>query len=173
MIEVVAATGDVKSGPSSGWSFMLVTRVRMTPRSIACAAASGSSASKFPILARNDGEVVDGHLRLKAARKLGSWPGGDTTGIPVLCDEWTLDGATRGFCARALGFVVAFGSWAVAVAWAVSCVSVVDVVICFLLAVDYRVTTWITLLAHTSKAILRFCREGDGMAMVGPANDRR
>jgi hypothetical protein len=34
--------------------------------------------------------VVDGHLRLKAARKLGSWPGGDTTGIPViLCDEWT------------------------------------------------------------------------------------
>ena len=34
--------------------------------------------------------MVDGHLRLKAARKLGSWPGGDTTGIPlVLCDEWT------------------------------------------------------------------------------------
>jgi DNA modification methylase len=33
---------------------------------------------------------VDGHLRLKAARKLGSWPGGDTTAIPViLCDEWT------------------------------------------------------------------------------------
>jgi ParB-like chromosome segregation protein Spo0J len=35
-------------------------------------------------------EVVDGHRRLKAARKLGSWPGGDTTGIPeILCDEWT------------------------------------------------------------------------------------
>src|ERR1019366_6999216 len=34
--------------------------------------------------------VVDGHLRLKAARKLGSWPGGDTSSIPViLCDEWT------------------------------------------------------------------------------------
>ena len=34
--------------------------------------------------------MVDGHLRLKSARKLGSWPGGDTTGIPVnLCDEWT------------------------------------------------------------------------------------
>jgi hypothetical protein len=33
---------------------------------------------------------VDGHLRLKAARKLGSWPGGDISGIPViLCDEWT------------------------------------------------------------------------------------
>src|SRR6476469_2315734 len=45
---------------------------------------------KIPVLARNDGEVVDGHLRLKAARKLGSWPGGDTTAIPViLCDEWS------------------------------------------------------------------------------------
>src|SRR5690242_9747906 len=45
---------------------------------------------KIPVLARSDGEVVDGHLRLKAAHKLGSWPGGDTSGIPViLCDEWT------------------------------------------------------------------------------------
>ena len=45
---------------------------------------------KIPVLARSDGEVVDGHLRLKAARKLGSWPGGDITAIPViLCDEWT------------------------------------------------------------------------------------
>jgi DNA modification methylase len=45
---------------------------------------------KIPVLARNDGEVVDGHLRLKAARKLGTWPGGDTSAIPViLCDEWT------------------------------------------------------------------------------------
>lgn len=45
---------------------------------------------KVPVLARTNGEVVDGHLRLKAARKLGSWPGGDTTAIPViLCDEWT------------------------------------------------------------------------------------
>jgi DNA modification methylase len=45
---------------------------------------------KIPVLARNDGEVVDGHLRLKAARRLGTWPGGDTTAIPViLCDEWT------------------------------------------------------------------------------------
>jgi hypothetical protein len=35
-------------------------------------------------LARNDGEVVDGHLRLKAARKLG------IAEIPViLCDDWT------------------------------------------------------------------------------------
>ena len=39
---------------------------------------------KVPVLARSDGEVVDGHLRLKAARKLGM------TEVPViLCDEWT------------------------------------------------------------------------------------
>src|SRR6266568_4225500 len=45
---------------------------------------------KCPVLARSDGTVVDGHLRLKSARKLGSWPGGDTSAIPViLCDEWT------------------------------------------------------------------------------------
>src|ERR1035438_3078589 len=45
---------------------------------------------KVPVLARSDGTVVDGHLRLKAARKLGSWPGGDITCIPViLCDEWS------------------------------------------------------------------------------------
>ena len=39
---------------------------------------------KVPCLVQSDGEVVDGHLRLKAARKLG------LTEIPViLCDEWT------------------------------------------------------------------------------------
>jgi DNA modification methylase len=39
---------------------------------------------KIPCLARSDGEVIDGHLRLKAARKLG------IAEIPViLCDEWT------------------------------------------------------------------------------------
>src|SRR6202790_4560204 len=39
---------------------------------------------KCPVLARSDGEIVDGHLRLKAARKLG------ITEIPViLCDDWT------------------------------------------------------------------------------------
>src|SRR5580765_1762612 len=39
---------------------------------------------KIPCLVRGDGEVVDGHLRLKAARRLG------LTEIPViLCDEWT------------------------------------------------------------------------------------
>src|SRR5271156_6764404 len=39
---------------------------------------------KIPCLVRRDGEVVDGHLRLKAARKLG------ISEVPViLCDEWT------------------------------------------------------------------------------------
>src|SRR5438876_9067942 len=39
---------------------------------------------KIPVLARSDGEVVDGHLRLKAAHKLG------ITEVPViLCDAWT------------------------------------------------------------------------------------
>jgi DNA modification methylase len=39
---------------------------------------------KIPILVRGSGEVVDGHLRLKAAQKLGM------TEVPViLCDEWS------------------------------------------------------------------------------------
>src|SRR3954466_14126148 len=39
---------------------------------------------KIPCLVRSEGEVIDGHLRLKAARKLG------IADIPViLCDEWT------------------------------------------------------------------------------------
>src|ERR1041385_3351427 len=39
---------------------------------------------KIPVLARSDGTVVDGHLRLKACRKL------RITEVPViLCDEWT------------------------------------------------------------------------------------
>src|SRR5664279_5202048 len=39
---------------------------------------------KIPCLVRSDGEIVDGHLRLKAARKL------EITEVPViLCDEWT------------------------------------------------------------------------------------
>jgi ParB-like chromosome segregation protein Spo0J len=45
---------------------------------------------KIPVLARSDGEVVDDHLRLKAAHKWGSWPGGDSSQIPIiLCDGWT------------------------------------------------------------------------------------
>ena len=39
---------------------------------------------KVPVLARSSGEVVDGHLRLKAAEKLG------IAEVPViLCDDWT------------------------------------------------------------------------------------
>src|SRR5271155_747545 len=39
---------------------------------------------KIPVLARSDGEVVDGHLRLKAAQKL------RITKVPIiLCDEWS------------------------------------------------------------------------------------
>jgi ParB-like chromosome segregation protein Spo0J len=39
---------------------------------------------KIPVLARSNGEVVDGHLRLKAARKIG------IATVPViLCDEWS------------------------------------------------------------------------------------
>jgi len=39
---------------------------------------------KIPVLAKSDGTVIDGHLRLKAARKL------RMTEVPVLlCDEWS------------------------------------------------------------------------------------
>lgn len=39
---------------------------------------------KIPVLARSDGTVIDGHLRLKAAHKL------KIKEVPViLCDEWT------------------------------------------------------------------------------------
>ena len=39
---------------------------------------------KIPVLARSDGDVVDGHLRIKAAQKL------RITEVPViLCDEWS------------------------------------------------------------------------------------
>src|SRR3981081_4317089 len=39
---------------------------------------------KVPVLARSNGDVIDGHLRLKAAERLA------ITEIPViLCDDWT------------------------------------------------------------------------------------
>src|SRR6058998_3409077 len=39
---------------------------------------------KIPCLVRSSGELIDGHLRIKAARKLG------LAEVPViLCDEWT------------------------------------------------------------------------------------
>ena len=54
------------------------------PRWIECVRRSVEFGFKIPCLVRSDGEVVDGHLRLKAARKLG------IPKIPViLCDEWT------------------------------------------------------------------------------------
>ena len=36
---------------------------------------------KVPVLARSDGTLVDGHLRVKSARKLGSWPGTESHSI--------------------------------------------------------------------------------------------
>ena len=63
---------------------MRETPAKMAAPSIACVPASASGVSKSRFLARSDGEVVDGHLRLKAARKL------RIDQIPViLCDEWT------------------------------------------------------------------------------------
>src|SRR6185295_3504747 len=39
---------------------------------------------KLPVLAKSDGAVIDGHLRLKAAQRLG------IEEVPViLCDDWT------------------------------------------------------------------------------------
>jgi ParB-like chromosome segregation protein Spo0J len=39
---------------------------------------------KIPLLIRSNGDIVDGHLRLKAAKKLGMQE------LPViLCDEWS------------------------------------------------------------------------------------
>ena len=39
---------------------------------------------KIPVLAKSDGSVIDGHLRLKAAQRLGM------EAVPtILCDEWT------------------------------------------------------------------------------------
>src|SRR6266852_7069193 len=39
---------------------------------------------RVPVLARSSGDVIDGHLRLKAAQKLGM------TELPVIvCDDWS------------------------------------------------------------------------------------
>ena len=66
-----------KYGRLIAWSPTPATPARTMPPWIACASIR-EFGFKIPVLARSDGEVVDGHLRLKAARKLGSWPGGDT-----------------------------------------------------------------------------------------------
>src|SRR5947209_8491109 len=47
-------------------------------------AAIGQFGFKVPVLVRSTGELIDGHLRLKAARKL------NLSEVPVIvCDEWT------------------------------------------------------------------------------------
>jgi len=71
------------------WSVSKLIPYRRNPRSNdhaieQMAASITEFGFKIPILARSDGEVVDGHLRLKAAQKLG------LSEVPViLCDEWT------------------------------------------------------------------------------------
>src|SRR5437016_8962633 len=46
---------------------------------------------KVPVLARSNGDVIDGHLRIKAAERLG------IAEVPViLCDDWT-DGQVKAF----------------------------------------------------------------------------
>ncbi len=52
---------------------------------------------KIPVLARRNGEVCDGHLRLKAARKLELWPGGDITQIPVSPPDERSEALVRAF----------------------------------------------------------------------------
>ena len=47
----------------------------------------------IPVLARSSGEVIDGHLRAKAARKMGSWPGRRHHQNPSNSLRW-LDGCT-------------------------------------------------------------------------------
>jgi ParB-like nuclease domain len=77
------------------WSIERLVEYPRNPRkNDAAVDQMGASIREFgfaiPVLARSSGEVIDGHLRLKAARKLESWPGGDTTRISVIpCDGWT------------------------------------------------------------------------------------
>src|ERR1700736_5380838 len=71
------------------WSVNTLIPYRRNPRkndhAVEWMAASIADVGlKVPILVRSGGEVVDGHLRLKAAQRLG------LTEVPViLCDEWT------------------------------------------------------------------------------------
>jgi ParB-like chromosome segregation protein Spo0J len=69
---------------------MCAIHARTTPPSIGCARSIREFGFKIPVLALSDREVVDGHLRLRAACKQGSWHGGETIAIPViLCEEWS------------------------------------------------------------------------------------
>jgi len=75
---------NIESWRLNGWSSILAIPGRTIPQSNVCVDRSGNFGFKIPCLVRSNGEVVDGHLRLKAARKLG------ITEIPViLCNEWS------------------------------------------------------------------------------------
>src|SRR5579863_8196998 len=86
------ASEDVAEPPRTGiqtWNIeRFVAYVRNPRKNDAAVDRMCSSIREFgfkiPVLARSDGTVVDGHLRIKAARKL------DLAELPViLCDEWT------------------------------------------------------------------------------------
>lgn len=70
---VLQETSKKRPGVSQSSQFTIPERT--TPRSIAGAPAIREFGFKIPVLARIDGEVVDGPLRPKGARKLGSRPG--------------------------------------------------------------------------------------------------
>ncbi len=71
------------------WSINRLVPYERNPRKNDCAVDRMCTSIKefgfkIPCLVRGDGEVVDGHLRLKAAHKLG------IEEVPViLCDEWS------------------------------------------------------------------------------------
>jgi hypothetical protein len=80
-------TRDTKSGgtrPFAGYFVSSLVAESGPPDVRTFSGKAGVRGFKIPCLVRGDGEVIDGHLRLKAARKLG------ITDIPVIvCDEWT------------------------------------------------------------------------------------
>ena len=84
-----ASTNRVHFGELQNWPIDKLVPYRNNPRKNDAAVGKMCDSIrefgfKIPCLVRSDGELVDGHLRLKAARKLG------LTEVPViLCDEWT------------------------------------------------------------------------------------
>jgi ParB-like chromosome segregation protein Spo0J len=73
----------LSTGRSTGWSNTRAIRAATTRRWTACGAIK-EFGFRIPVVARSDGLVVDGHLRLKAARRLGL-----ATVPVVLADELT------------------------------------------------------------------------------------
>src|SRR5215469_10114450 len=76
---------------------MHVTRAKMIPQLIAWSQSISEFGFKIPVLARTEGEVVDGHLRLKAAAKLGL-----TELERLICDEQAGYGVHRSALQRRL-----------------------------------------------------------------------